>query len=230
MIDAAKITAALSLIAFTLGCSFNYGYFRAIGFNDFMLLTYKDHLASAVYFAPPTLATALLGVLARPWKYYDTVGCVVLGATILLWTGFDPALAAVGPIAEHVVFVLEAILTALGLCYLTSVIIDRQAFWNFADEASAARSGAILLGAVSGLILFTILGGILSYRNTMDAKTFDVDIIFAKDAGLDSGQVRSLIVRIVDNGVFLVTQKDPARLVFARREVVNVISQKIDIR
>src|SRR4051794_6607476 len=113
LIDPAKIAAALALIALSLGCSYNYGYFHDIGFNYFRLLTYKDHLSATVYFVPPTLVLSLPWLARRKWEFCDFIGCAILGLTILFWTALDPGPDILGAGVARVFYNIKAVLTAL---------------------------------------------------------------------------------------------------------------------
>jgi hypothetical protein len=115
---------------------------------------------------------------------------------------------------------VTGIVTFLGLCYLTSIIIDIPTFWGSLET----KDVVILFYASLGLLVFSMWGGILSYHNAMSELAFNSEVVFAKDAGIE-GPATAFILRFVDNGVFLVQEKDPTKLAYVRKEAVNLVSR-----
>jgi len=197
----AAITAAVAFIALLGGVFYNFGYFYSLDLNWFTFLSYKDYLASLVFFVAPVLVLGLIFLLLCKWRYfYALTGLVVVIGLALWWPEADLLGGRFVTPAKYV-----ASFVATG--YLIAVIL-----WSIGSANWRALPVASIF-----LIIFIVLFGNASYRVDIARTSFDTLIV--TDNSDQPQHVR--ILRDIDEGSFLVKEQAPDQIVFMSSDQIK---------
>jgi hypothetical protein len=215
-------------IGVAIGVLYNVGFFLALDLPFFTLLTYKDHLATLVLFAPIAVLPILLciGLRADPVRRRRaTIGAGALAAiAIAFWLerselGGDPALMRAG------VFV-AGLAALLLVIYCAAVLLDRGLAINEkpADDAAGAEATRATSFAFLGLLMFVTMLGAAQATLAMGSTAFDTQLTLTSEGAPVSPPRPARVVRIIDKGLLVVFQDTPGRITFVRTEMVRLLS------
>lgn len=225
-----KLLSAIAGVALAVGAIYNFGYFSSLGLNFFTLLTYKDHLTTLVFFAAPCLFLALLfyGWRRKNSKVdYFAVGWI--GMVFALWAekGEIASFPKLEAIAAWFMGFSSFFLTA----YLIAVIFD---FVTSGDLKKSGSNAQRFIGlAVIGLGIFVFIFGNYRYHTDISGSQFETEVVF--DSGKKADDATSAVdalqpahlVRVIDEGVFLILNSAPDRVIFLKKDSLKMLAQKV---
>jgi hypothetical protein len=218
--DIAKLIAGVGAAAVSIGVLYNFGYFNH-HLNFFALLSYKDHLTTLVFFAAPCLFFALLFSALRGPRL-DKWMVVWIVVVIAAWSGTDEISGT--PTFQAIVYLFIGVSSFFLVAYLTAVVFD------FATSGALGTSGSLaqkLIGpAVAGLIVFIIMLGSSRYRADASGSHFDTLVTISADDKTPAKPEAARLVRVVEDGIFLIFKDEPGRIVFVRKEAVKMVSEE----
>jgi hypothetical protein len=221
--DTAKAASLVTGIGFSIGLLYNYGYFWGLGPGFFALLTYKDHLMALVFFAAPCLVLALLFTSYRDrYPKLDIVMAVWIVSVIGIWSGMN-ALAGLPRFTRLVAWFIRGS-SFIFISYLIAVILDHALSAKLTLENKIAKS--VPLGMV--LVVMLIMYGRYTYRVDIAEGAFDTQITLSSDSKAETAAQPARIVRTIDDGMFLILQSAPDRIVFVKKDVVKMIARKTE--
>jgi hypothetical protein len=214
----------LAAIAAGLGVLFNFGYFW-VDLNLFTLLTYRDHLETIVWLAAPVLFFVGIVSLFANWKYFGVV--VVLPVLLAIMAAIGPSAYPAAPGDIRILNLLKGWFSLLGVAALTVVIatnIDRCSSGTNDDRLFWRQMVAI---ACLFLATLVILLGNSWFHQQLYSQEFATEVVTSAKESKDEQTIHTRVLRIADEGWFLVRQDDPNQLTFLRKDAIKSLSEKV---
>jgi hypothetical protein len=214
----------LAAIVATLGVLFNFGYFWG-DLNLFTLLTYRDHLETIVWLAAPVLFMVVIMSLVANWKYFGIV--LFLPVFLAIMVAIGPSTYPAGPAEIRILNLLKGWFSLLGVAALTVVIltnIDRCS--SGANKDRLFWRQMISLACLFLAILVILLGNSW-FHQQLYSQEFGAEVVTSAKESKDEQTIHTRVLRIADEGWFLVRQDDPNQLTFLRKDAIKSLSEKV---
>jgi len=226
--DLPKLASLAAGIGFAIGLFYNVGFFLALDLQLFMLLTYKDHLATLVIFAPIAIVPILWSVGLRADPVRRRRASVAAGALAAITIAFWLERGELGgsAVLESAAVTAASLAALLLVVYCAAVLLDRGLGINEtpADDAARERATRAISFGVLGLIVFVTMLGAAHASLALRSGAFDTDIILTGEGATPSPVRPAHVVRVIDKGLLVVFRDAPGRIAFVRHEVVRVLS------
>jgi len=213
----ASVVSAFGATAFLTGALYNFGYFYSMDLNWLTYLSYKDHIATIVFFAGPVLVLAAVFYFCRRWKYLDRVARVLMVCAFALWWPETQMLFGGSSASRQIIVLLKYWSSFLVVGYLISATLRLIVNLN-------QKTTGVLGLAIIGLTIFIILYGNSSFQLDAARTNFETEITTAQAD--HSEQVH--VLRSIDEGVFLIKQESPDEIVFVKKDEIKTQIKKLN--
>jgi len=228
--DWPRLASLVVGIGFAVGLFYNVGFFLSLDLQLFPLLTYKDHLATLVIFAPIAIVPGLwcIGLRSdRRRRRLASMAAITLAIlTIAVWVEQLATRAAF----ETPVVIAAGLAALLLVIYCAAVLLDRGLRINETPADAAARERAytaLSVGAMGLLVFVTMLGAAQAMIATR-SPTFDTQLTLTSEGPTMPASTRKAhVVRVIDNGLLVVFGDTPGRIAFIRNEGIRMVSDPV---
>jgi len=226
--DLPKLASLAVGIGFAIGLFYNVGFFLSLDLQLFSLLTYKDHLATLVIFAPVAIVPILwcIGLRADPVRRRraSLAAGTLAALAIAFWV--ERGELAGTPALESASVTITALAALLLVVYCAAVLLDRGLRINEtpADDAARDRETRAISFGILGLLVFVTMLGAAHATLAMRSSAFDTELTLTGEGAAPSPPRPAHVVRVIDKGLLVVFRDAPGRIAFVRNEMVRVLS------